>query len=157
MKKYVLLLIAVLSGLISVTGLANSSSVSTPSLEATVKMFKPENQSLAREFLTTVKSEKENIQDIANLINKEFGRELLYVGEHKGEVVLSKNDNVDLANVTEAQKMRNLKDGLKKALNEQYELISKNDKETKKKFSTKIAYTIMANTKLTHKFRDELK
>ena len=114
MKKYVLLLVAVLSAAISVTGFANSSS----SLETTVKMFKPENQSLAREFLTTVKSDKEYVQELATLINKEFGKELLYVEEYKGKATLSKNDNVDLANVAEAQRMVKLKVELNKVLKE---------------------------------------
>lgn len=81
MKKYVLLLVAVLSAAISVTGLANS--VSTPSLEATVKMFKPENQSLAREFLTV--KEKSTQQNFIRLINKELKAEILFEEEYKSK------------------------------------------------------------------------
>ena len=149
MKKYVLLLIAVLSGLISVTGLANSSS----SLETTVKMFKPENRALAREFLTTVKSDKEYVQELATLINKEFGQELLYVEEYKGKATLSKNDNVDLANVAEAQKMVKLDLELNKVLDE----MAEKDKKNEGVFWSKGAQVNIAETELTHKFRNELK
>lgn len=155
MKKYVLLLVAVLSGLISVTGLANSSSssVSTPSLEATVKMFKPENRALAREFLTTVKSDKEYVQELATLLNKEFGKELLYVEEYKGKATLSKNDNVDLANVAEAQKMTTLEVELNKVLDE----MAEREPQNRKVFVIKGAQVNIAETELTHKFRNELK
>ncbi len=149
MKKYVLLLVAVLSAAISVTGFANSSS----SLETTVKMFKPENQSLAREFLTTVKSDKEYVQELATLINKEFGKELLYVEEYKGKATLSKNDNVDLANVAEAQRMVKLKVELNKVLKEMVE----REPQNKKVFLSKGAQVNIAKTELTHKFRNELK
>ena len=147
MKKYVLLLVAVLSGLISVTGLANSSS----SLETTVKMFKPENRALAREFLTTVKSDKEYVQELATLINKEFGQELLYVS--KKRLVLVKNDNVDLANVAEAQKMVKLNLELNKVLDE----LAEKDKKNEGVFWSKGAQVNIAKTELTHKFRNELK
>lgn len=147
MKKYVLLLVAVLSSLISVTGLANSSS----SLETTVKMFKPENQALAREFLTTVKSDKEYVQELATLINKEFGKELLYVS--KKRLVIVKNDNVDLANVAEAQRMVKLKVELNKVLKEMVE----REPQNKKVFLSKGAQVNIAKTELTHKFRNELK
>ena len=153
MKKYVLLLVAVLSAAISVTGLANSSSsfVSTPSLEATVKMFKPENRALAREFLTTVKSDKEYVQELATLINKEFGQELLYVS--KKRLVIVKNDNVDLANVAEAQKMAKLDIELNKVLDE----MAEKDKKNEGVFWSKGAQVNIAETELTHKFRNELK
>ena len=147
MKKYVLLLVAVLSGLISVTGLANSSS----SLETTVKMFKPENRALAREFLTTVKSDKEYVQELATLINKEFGQELLYVS--KKRLVLVKNDNVDLANVAEAQKMATLEVELNKVLSE----MAEREPQNRKVFIRKRAQVNIAETELTHKFRNELK
>lgn len=148
MKKYVLLLIAVLSGLISVTGLANSSS---SSLEATVKMFKPENQALAREFLTTVKSDKEYVQELATLLNKEFGQKLLYVSKER--LVLVKNDNVDLANVAEAQRMAKLDLELNKVLDE----MAEKDKKNEGVFWKKGAQVNIAKTELTHKFRNELK
>lgn len=151
MKKYVLLLVAVLSAAISVTGLANSSSVSTPSLEATVKMFKPENRALAREFLTTVKSDKEYVQELATLINKEFGKELLYVS--KKRLVIVKNDNVDLANVAEAQKMAKLDLELNKVLDE----MAEKDKKNEGVFWSKGAQVNIAETELTHKFRNKLK
>lgn len=149
MKKYVLLLVAVLSAAISVTGLANS--VSTPSLEATVKMFKVENRALAREFLTTVKSDKEYVQELATLINKEFGKELLYVS--KKRLVIVKNDNVDLANVAEAQKMAKLDIELNKVLDE----MAEKDKKNEGVFWSKGAQVNIAETELTHKFRNELK
>lgn len=88
MKKYVLLLVAVLSGLISVTGLANSSS----SLETTVKMFKPENQALAREFLTV--KEKSTQQNFIRLINKELKAEMLFEKERNGNKFVRIKDNV---------------------------------------------------------------
>ena len=88
MKKYVLLLIAVLSGLISVTGLANSG----PTVETTVKMFKPENQSLAREFLTV--KEKSTQQNFIRLINKELKAEILFEEEYKSGKFVEISDNV---------------------------------------------------------------
>ena len=90
MKKYVLLLVAVLSSLISVTGLANS--VSTPSLEATVKMFKPENQALAREFLTV--KEKSTKPNLVKLINNELNANVLFEEEHEGKKFIEISDNV---------------------------------------------------------------
>lgn len=146
MKKYVLLLVAVLSAAISVTGLANSSSssVSTPSLEATVKMFKPENRALAREFLTTVKSDKEYVQELATLINKEFGKELLYVGEYQGDAVLKKHGNVNLTSETEKNKMEKLKVELRKVLSE----MAEREPQNKKVFVSKRAEVTIANTKL---------
>nr|ADY18539.1 hypothetical protein [Glaesserella parasuis] len=144
MKKYVLLLVAVLSAAISVTGLANSSSVSTPSLEATVKMFKPENQSLAREFLTTVKSDKEYVQELATLINKEFGKELLYVGEYKGKAILNKHGNVNLTSEAEKNKMATLEVELNKVLDE----MAEKDKKNEGVFWSKGAQVNIAETKL---------
>lgn len=144
MKKYVLLLVAVLSAAISVTGLANSSSVSTPSLEATVKMFKPENRALAREFLTTVKSDKEYVQELATLINKEFGQELLYVREYQGDAVLNKHGNVNLTSETEKNKMATLKVELNKVLDE----MAEKDKKNEGVFWKKGAQVVIANTKL---------
>lgn len=144
MKKYVLLLVAVLSAAISVTGLANSSSVSTPSLEATVKMFKPENRALAKEFLTTVKSDKEYVQELATLINKEFGQELLYVGEYQGDAVLKKHGNVNLTSETEKNKMEKLKVELRKVLSE----MAEREPQNKKVFVSKRAEVTIANTKL---------
>lgn len=139
MKKYVLLLVAVLSSLISVTGLAN-----TPSLEATVKMFKPENRALAREFLTTVKSDKEYVQELATLINKEFGQELLYVGEYKGKAILNKHGNVNLTSEAEKNKMATLKVELNKVLDE----MAEKDKKNEGVFWGKGAEVTIANTKL---------
>lgn len=146
MKKYVLLLTVLLSSLISVTGLANSGSsfVSTPSLEATVKMFKVENQALAREFLTTVKSDKEYVQELATLINKEFGQELLYVEEYQGNATLSKHGNVNLTSETEKNKMEKLKVESRKVLKE----MAEREPQNKKVFLSKMAQVIMANTKL---------
>lgn len=88
MKKYVLLLVAVLSAAISVTGLANS--VST--VETTVKMFKPENQALAREFLTV--KEKSTQQNFIRLINKELKAEILFEKERNGNKFVRIKDNV---------------------------------------------------------------
>lgn len=140
MKKYVLLLVAVLSAAISVTGFANSGST----VEATVKMFKPENQSLAREFLTTVKSDKEYVQELATLINKEFGKELLYVGEYQGDAVLKKHGNVNLTSETEKNKMEKLKVELRKVLSE----MAEREPQNKKVFVSKRAEVTIANTKL---------
>ncbi len=142
MKKYVLLLVAVLSAAISVTGLANSSSGST--VETTVKMFKPENQALAREFLTTVKSDKEYVQELATLINKEFGQELLYVREYQGDAILKKHGNVNLTSETEKNKMEKLKVESRKVLKE----MAEREPQNKKVFLSKMAQVIMANTKL---------
>lgn len=89
MKKYVLLLIAVLSAAISVTGLANSGS---SSLETTVKMFKPENRALAREFLTV--KEKSTQQNFIRLINKELKAEMLFEKERNGNKFVRIKDNV---------------------------------------------------------------
>lgn len=141
MKKYVLLLVAVLSAAISVTGLANSGS---SNLEATVKMFKTENQALAREFLTTVKSDKEYVQELATLINKEFGQELLYVVEYQGDAILKKHGNVNLTSETEKNKMEKFKVELRKELKE----MAERDPQNKKVFLSKMAQVIMANTKL---------
>ena len=88
MKKYVLLLVAVLSAAISVTGLANSGST----VEATVKMFKPENQALAREFLTV--KEKSTQQNFIRLINKELKAEMLFEKERNGNKFVRIKDNV---------------------------------------------------------------
>lgn len=88
MKKYVLLLIAVLSAAISVTGLANSG----PTVETTVKMFKPENQALAREFLTV--KEKSTQQNFIRLINKELKAEMLFEKERNGNKFVRIKDNV---------------------------------------------------------------
>lgn len=142
MKKYVLLLVAVLSAAISVTGFANS--VSTPSLEATVKMFKPENRALAREFLTTVKSDKEYVQELATLINKEFGKELLYVEEYKGKATLSKHGNVNLTSETEKNKMATLEVELNKVLSE----MADRDPQNRKVFVSKRAHVNIAETSL---------
>ena len=100
MKKYVLLLIAVLSGLISVTGLANSGS---SNLEATVKMFKVENQALAREFLTV--KEKSTEKNFIQLINKELKAEMLFEKERDGNKFVRIKDNVTKEQV---DKIRNL-------------------------------------------------
>lgn len=89
MKKYVLLLVAVLSAAISVTGLANSGS---SSLETTVKMFKPENRALAREFLTV--KEKSTQQNFIRLINKELKAEMLFEKERNGNKFVRIKDNV---------------------------------------------------------------
>lgn len=142
MKKYVLLLVAVLSAAISVTGLANS--VSTPSLEATLKMFKPENRALAREFLTTVKSDKEYVQELATLINKEFGKELLYVEEYKGKAILNKHGNVNLTSEAEKNKMATLEVELNKVLDE----MAEKDKKNEGVFWSKGAQVNIAETKL---------
>lgn len=88
MKKYVLLLVAVLSAAISVTGLANSG----PTVETTVKMFKPENQALAREFLTV--KEKSTQQNFIRLINKELKAEMLFEKERNGNKFVRIKDNV---------------------------------------------------------------
>lgn len=100
MKKYVLLLIAVLSAAISVTGLANSGS---SNLEATVKMFKPENQALAREFLTV--KEKSTEKNFIQLINKELKAEMLFEKERDGNKFVRIKDNVTKEQV---DKIRNL-------------------------------------------------
>lgn len=100
MKKYVLLLVAVLSAAISVTGLANSGS---SNLEATVKMFKPENQALAREFLTV--KEKSTEKNFIQLINKELKAEMLFEKERDGNKFVRIKDNVTKEQV---DKIRNL-------------------------------------------------
>nr|WP_172683518.1 hypothetical protein [Actinobacillus pleuropneumoniae] len=88
MKKYVLLLVAVLSAAISVTGFANSGST----VETTVKMFKPENQALAREFLTV--KEKSTKPNLVKLINNELNANVLFEEEHEGKKFVRIKDNV---------------------------------------------------------------
>lgn len=88
MKKYVLLLVAVLSAAISVTGLANSG----PTVETTVKMFKFENQALAREFLTV--KEKSTKPNLVKLINNELSANVLFEEEHEGKKFIEISDNV---------------------------------------------------------------
>ena len=88
MKKYIIILTSLVLSLFSVNGFANS----TSSLEATLKMFKFEYQSLVREFLTVKEKTTEPI--LIKLINNELNAEVLFEEEYKGDKFVSIKENV---------------------------------------------------------------